>query len=236
MISLTPRLWDPHKKGTLIISDPRAGTHFLQRTVADMVSQHQAVVRNDEIDLEPTKNWPGSVGRTLTGLAQRPEYQVAIINSVVAKNELIAHPDLTVNWHLIRLTRRDKIGWFRSWALFFLHEQSEHNQGPSGPLQHHGTSQETYLQSLASLGPIKIDGEGIKHIGGNLSLHVLCKMVPVDEEIDYDDLAALETQYTRWKANRYPEVALDRLFANWSELEPLLISWSSIDPPGQFRA
>jgi len=235
MTDAPPRLWDPLKQGTLIVSDPRTGTHFLQRAVADRVGPHRAVVRNDEIDLDPTTAWPGSVGRVLDQLIGQDQYQVAIVNSVVAKTELIARPDLMRHWHVIRLTRRDKISWFRSWALFFLHAHSEHHRG-DGPLLHHGTTQETYLHSLTSQGAIELDGHSVKDIGGNLSLHLLCKMVAVDEEIDYENLPALASQYTEWKANQYPEIGLDRLFTNWAEIEPLLASWSAVDPPGRFRS
>ena len=235
MIPDQPRLWNPVCKGTLIVSDPRTGTHFLQSTVADLVAQHRAVSSNGEIDLEPTKDWPGSTGRILRQLAQQDEYQVAIVNSVVAKTELIARPDLMTDWHVIRLTRRDKIGWFRSWALFFLHEHSEH-QDMSGCLQHHGTAQETYLRSLDRHGPMQFDGLKVKSIGGNISLHVLAKLVAVDEEIDYDDLPALASQHTHWKGNQYPQVDLNRFFTNWPEIEPLLANWSAIDPPGRFRS
>lgn len=231
-------LWQPDRKGTLIVSDPRFGTHFLQRIIADAVARERPVEKNDEIDLAPIQGWPQSVRSVLERLGDRESYQVAIVNSVVAKNELIAHPEALAQWHVIRLTRRNKIGWFRSFGLFFMHEHSELNSTPeqrTSRLLHHGTPQEDYLDSLASQGPMIIDAQTVNQIGGNLSLHLLSKLVAVDVEVDYDDLPGMQSEHTWWKGNQYPDMAMDQMFADWSEIEPILANWHEIDLPGRFR-
>lgn len=240
MTDRRPKLWDPNKRGTLIVGDPRTGTHFLQRVIADLVAADRAVASNDEIDIQWQAHWPRTVRAALESLAQGDAYQIAVVNSVIAKAELIAHPAALDHWHVIRLTRRDKVGWFRSWALFFMHENSEHNQLQSvdltsGYFLHHGTASETYLSMLERSGPIVLGEQDIKQIGGNVSLHVLSKLVAVDQEIDYDDLPALQSADAHWKGNRYPDIDLAKFFENWGEIQAMLAGWADVDVPGRFR-
>lgn len=234
------RLWNPERKGTLIVGDPRTGTHFLQRIVRDRVADVREVQVNHEIDLAPIKGWPRSVRDTLAAIAQRGSYQIAIINSATAKVELISDPAALDQWHVIRLTRRDKISWFRSWALFFLHRRSEiHVDPPSSGdddrMLHHGTPEHSYRQGFAQHGPVIIDSQAVDEVCGSLCLHVLGKLIAVDEEIDYEDLPGLQSEHTWWKGNRYPDMAMHEMFVNWQEMRVVLEDWHKIDRPGQFR-
>lgn len=234
------RLWNPDRKGTLIVGDPRTGTHFLQRIVRDRVADLQQVQVNHEIDLAPIKGWPRSVRDTLAAMAQRDSYQIAIINSATAKVELISDPAALDQWHVIRLTRRDKISWFRSWALFFLHQKSEVHtsaaaSGPDDRMLHHGTPETSYRQALEQHGPVIIDSRAVDEACGSLSLHVLAQLMAVDEEIDYEDLPALQSEHTWWKGNQYPDIAMHDMFVNWQEIRAVLENWHKIEGPGQFR-
>lgn len=235
-----PQLWNPDKRGTLIVGDARTGTHFLQRVIADRVVLDRSVRCNDEIDIGWQAYWPRTVRAALDALEDDRAYQVAIVNGVVAKNELIAHPSAIEHWHVIRLTRRDKVGWFRSWGLFFMHENSEYNQQQRVDLQsgfflHHGTSSDAYLSSLQRRGPIVLGAQDIEQIGGHVSLHVLSKLIAVDEEVDYDTLPALQSDNAHWKGNQYPDIDLAMFFENWPEIEAMLAGWTDIDVPGRFR-
>lgn len=229
-----PRLWNPDRRGTLIVGDPRFGTHYLQSIVRDHVSATRPYDQNGEIDLAPIVNWPRFVRDKLQEMESRESYQIAIVNSVVAKTELIAHPEMLDRWHVIRLTRKDKISWFRSWALFFMHEHSEHNSGRAS-LLHHGTPQDAYVQSLADHGPVLLDAQNINQVGGNLGLQVLSFLVSADEEIDFDDLPGLQTQHTWWKGNHYPDMGMDEMFSNYQEVEALLRLWDGLNLAGSFR-
>lgn len=224
-------LWNPSRRGTLIISDPRSGTHFLQRIVADRVGPYQIVETNSEIDKKPeNQTW---LAKTLNSLAARPAYQVAIVNSVNAKTELLADLSLLEHWHVIRLTRRDKVGWMRSWAFFFLHPGSEVYSTEANRLLHHGTSAQSYIETLRQVGPIDLDAAMIKNIAGNLCLHSLSLLIPVDEEIDYDDLPGLESEHTWWKGNDYPDLPMQALFTHYDRIQSLLEAW--ITNPGRLR-
>lgn len=234
------RLWNPRHRGTLIVGDPRTGTHFLQRIVRDRVADEREVQVNHEIDLAPIRGWPRAVRDTLRDLAARDRYQIAIINSATAKVELTSDPGALEHWHVIRLTRRDKISWFRSWALFFLHGRSEVNveAGPGTTddrLLHHGTSEESYRQNLTSHGPVVIDSRAVDQVCGSLCLHVLAKLIAVDEEIDYEDLPGLQSEHTWWKGNQYPDMTMEEMFVNWQEMRSVLEHWHQIDQPGQFK-
>lgn len=234
------RLWNPDRKGTLIIGDPRTGTHFLQRIVQDRVAGLREVEINHEIDLAPIKGLPGSVRHTLIAAAQRDSYQIAIINKANAKIELLSDPAVLDQWHVIRLTRRDKVSWFRSWGLFFLHQKSEVNVAPSTAndddrMLHHGTPESIYRQALVQHGPVIIDNRAVDEACGSLCLHAIGKLIAVDEEIDYEDLPNLQSEHTWWKANHYPDVSMEEMFVNWKEIQALLEYWPKIDVPGQFR-
>ena len=226
-------LWDAGRRGTLIISDPRFGTHFLQKIVADRVRAHRAVDTNNEIDILPEADQP--VRLTLTRLADQSHYQVAIVNSVNAKTELLADPDLLDQWHVIRLTRRDKVGWMRSWALFFLHQASEVHGAGHDRLLHHGTSSQAYIKSLHDSGPVELDPVVIKDIASNLCLHALSQLIPADEEIDYDELPDLQSEHTWWKGNDYPDLPMQALFPGYDRIRPLLEAWTVTTGRGRFR-
>lgn len=225
-------LWNADRCGTLIISDPRFGTHFLQKIVADRVRPHLSVELHSEIDKQPQEQVP--VGLTLAQLAARPTYQVAIVNSVNAKTELLADPGLLAPWHVIRLTRRDKVGWMRSWAWFFLHPGSEVSSRHADRLLHHGTSQQSYIENLHRLGPVELTPDVIKDIASNLCLHALSLLIPADEDIDYDDLPGLQSEHTWWKGNDYPDLPMHTLFPGYDRIEPLLAAWTA--GAGRLRA
>lgn len=234
------RLWNPDRRGTLIVGDPRTGTHFLQRIVRDRVADHRGVQVNHEIDLAPIRGWPRSVRTVLEQLASQDSYQIAIINSATAKVELISDPAALERWHVIRLTRQDKVSWFRSWALFFLHGRSEVNAaapatGQDDRLLHHGTPEASYREGLARHGPVMIDSRAVDEACGSLCLHVLAKLIAVDEEIDYEDLPGLQSEHTWWKGNEYPDITMQDMFVNWQEMRPVLEHWHKIDRPGLFR-
>lgn len=224
-------LWNAGRRGTLIVSDPRFGTHFLQKIVADRVRPYRAVDIRSEIDKEPQADRP--IGITLARLAGEIAYQVAIVNSVNAKTELLADPDLLDAWHVIRLTRRDKVGWMRSWALFFLHQASEVYSTHDDRLLHHGTSAQSYIKNLHQSGPIELHPEVIKDIASNLCLHALSLMIPADEEIDYHELPGLESEHTWWKGNDYPDMPMQMMFSGYDRIEPLLQAWTA--GAGRFR-
>lgn len=226
-------LWRASRRGTLIVSDPRFGTHFLQKIVADRVRPHRAVDTRSEIDKQPEIDQP--IRLTLAALAGESAYQVAIVNSVNAKTELLADPGLLEPWHVIRLTRRDKVGWMRSWAWFFLHPGSEVSSGHADRLLHHGTSAQSYIENLHRLGPVELTPDVIKDIASNLCLHALSPLIPADEEIDYGDLPGLQSEHTWWKGNDYPDLSMQTLFPGYDRIRPLLEAWSAKDVRGRFR-
>lgn len=224
-------LWNADRRGTLIVSDPRFGTHFLQKIVADRVRSNRGVDAHSEIDRLPETQ--ASIDRTLARLAGQSNYQVAIVNSVNAKTALLADPDLMAAWHVIRLTRRDKVGWMRSWALFFLHPASEVASTHEHPLLHHGTPARSYIENLHQLGPVELNPAVIKDIVSNLCLHALSLLIPADEEIDYDDLPGIQSEHTWWKGNDYPDLPMQSLFTGYDRIEPLLRAWTP--SVGRFR-
>lgn len=231
------RLWNPERSGTLIVSDPRCGTHFLQSIVKDAVADHRACQTNGEIDLDSATGDLGLLTARLEQMAKSPDYQVGIVNSLSAKTEILARPSMLSRWHVIRLTRRDKVSWMRSWCLFFLSAGSEVNvkTDRSHVIMHHATTEDIYRSNLDSHGPIRLHSDLIKDLSANLCLHVLCDLIPADEEIDYDDLPGLQSEHTWWKGNQYPDISMHDWFENYHEIEPLLLAWTRVSRAGRFR-
>lgn len=236
-------LWNPDRRGTLIISDPRCGTHFLQRVTSDRVQEHGSVDRNGEIDIPktPTRLQVGQLNENLpiapqlAALEMKSAYQVGIVNSISAKLELLADPSLLRSWHVIRLTRRDKVGWMRSWVLFFLHPNSDLYSTLGDRLMHHGTGIEHYTETLRRSGAFELTTQVIKDIVGSLTLHTISPVIPVDEEIDYDQLPGLQTENNPWKGNDYPDLPMDVMFSGYARLQPLLENWNNVHTKGRFR-
>lgn len=236
-------LWNPDRRGTLIISDPRCGTHFLQRAVISQVTPHRPIDRNGEIDIpkktpqlqvgEYYENLP--IGPQLAALEKKSAYQVGIVNSISAKLELLADPALLAPWHVIRLTRHDKVGWMRSWVLFFLHPKSALYSTLGDSLMHHGTGIEHYTETLRKSGAFELTPQVIKDIVGSLTLHTISPLIEVDEELDYDQLPHLQTEDNPWKGNDYPDLPMDVLFSSYDRIQPLLEHWHHNRTTGRLR-
>lgn len=240
MIRQTNLLWHPERRGTLIVGEPRSGTHFLQKVIRDRVQPFMPVSINDEIDLEITPGGSSPTAGRLIGLEARDGYQVAIVNSSHGKAQLIADPELLHSWYVVRVTRQDKIGWFRSWAMFTLHVLGEGNNPPGGTkpdmqFLHHNTPQEVYLEGIRRQGPLRLDARMISQACANLYLQQLGDLIPADETVDYDDLYNYQTEHTWWMENQYPEPEHHRdrsrqLFENWDDIAPILEKLSPRKP------
>lgn len=210
-------LFDLSKRGTLIISYYRSGTHFLQ----DVISE-KCILYNKRYGEICTVNNGIQQLEELTKLSD-VNYNICILNNTVPKLYLRNKRNLLLNWHTIRLTRKNKVSHFIShwfWQLNTLEQQKQN----SGAFLHNSTTYEKYTNQLQQHGKATID---ISFVESWLMEQLILELIPVDEEIDYDDLCDLTPLDFSWTPNQYNTIALSDIFVNHNELEDLLLSFST---------
>lgn len=223
---LTFKLWDPAKKGTLILAGPRYGSHFLAQVIIDWLPNDlkpvQGIGGHSEIGITAQRFY--GVINELSELKQQPGYQVAIVNDQSAKLWMIAQPELFNEWHIVRIIHNDKRHWFKSYWYFLSNRESGFN--------HHGTSSEIYTQHLKQHGPYTISPTQLMNAGWNLGQILTNQYINCDEHINYQDLPELDTSI-EWQNNQYPDVDLSELFVNSDAIEKFLINWPKEIPSGR---
>ena len=91
---------------------------------------------------------------------------------------------------------------------------------------HHGSPRKLYdrflaqIQNKLSLFPL------LEHLPAALNNHVLSKIIPADEEIPYQSLAALQDQEVQWQPNAYPDMSPAEIFNHGEMLQAILDRWS----------
>jgi hypothetical protein len=202
-------LWDDTKIGTAIIGYYRCGTHYLHDIILDQVpraqNQLQEINTIDEIIAVEKTN----------------KYQIAILNQGSTKVHLVGKKEILKEWHVIRLTRRDKISHFIS-HWFWLQLTAEEREKNSGSFQHHNTPSERYHAAI-SKGPVTYD---IGSVIVWLEQQLINNFLPYDVCLDYQDLPGY-SNIIKWTPNRYGNISLKDLFTNHKEIEDLLINFKS---------
>jgi len=214
----TFNLYNPAKKGTLILAGPRYGSHYLAQVVLDWLPVElkpvQGIGGHSEIGLTEQRFY--GVFDEIDNLKEQTGYQVAIVNDQSAKMCMIACPELFRDWHIVRIIHNDKLHWFKSYWYFLI------NKDPG--FAHHGTSAEVYKQHLDQYGPYTITPTQLMNTGWNLGQLLTNQYISCDEHIEYQELLNLDTNIA-WKHNGYPDVELSQLFANSDVIEKLLTNW-----------
>lgn len=213
------KLFDLTKRGTLIISYYRSGTHFLQDVISEKCISFSK--RYGEICTSTVNN----VSQQLEELTKLSDanYNICILNNTVPKLYLRNKQNLLLNWHTIRLTRKNKVSHFIShwfWQLNTLEQQKQN----SGTFLHNSTTNEKYANQLQQHGKVTID---ISSVEVWLMEQLILELIPAAEEIDYDDLRDLNPHGFSWTPNQYNNIALSDIFVNHKELEDLLLSFSA---------
>lgn len=212
------KLYNPNKKGTLILAGPRYGSHFLAQAIVDQLPEHlrQGAVIGSHSEMGITaQRFFGVIGE-LDYLNSQPGYQVAIVNDQSTKMMMIARPELFDSWHIVRIKHNDKVHWFKSFWYFLLNNNSQ--------FQHHGTDPELYQKDLNQHGQYTITPEQLMTVGWNLNQPLLNQYIACDEHIEYQDLSSLETTVP-WQSNQYPDVTIRDMFTNGTEVELMLQNW-----------
>lgn len=210
MINTTKTLFDTNKKGTLIVSTYRAGTHFVHDYIRDIMGS-ESTVSCSEICNDNTIS-------QLIELTNDNDtrYKVAILNNASPKCYLFNNHDLLKNWHVVRLTRQDKTHHFIS-HWFWKQNFNDSQRHSDLIFQHHGTDYQTYIDHM----PDKIEFN-IESLIVWLQEQLLIFHVDADVVVDYDELKYYESDNISWTPNRYDNINLEDLFLNHHEIKILL--------------
>jgi hypothetical protein len=194
--------YDVSKKGTLIVSTYRSGTHFLY----DNLVHH---LRENRIRLRPLNEVDD------LAFLQVPDhsYTVAILNSVGPKISLVKEQSLLDEWHVVNLTRNNKQA---HWVSYYIwrYFNTEQQQFDDSNLPHHGGTRDKY----AHIKPAVIDTSVIEQW---LLEQYLVHLFKGSMMIDYEDLHSVTGTEFKWNPNDYGLIAED-LFVNHLEVKNLL--------------
>lgn len=235
-------LYNRDRQGTLIIGDHRFGSHFLQAVIVERMGgdcqplgqplSEDRGYRGSAPDFDGAK-----VVDRLCDLTNQPGYACVIVNDMLQKLAISERPDLLSQWHVIRLTRADKIKWFISYWLYIHHPESDANRRgeKAEGFHHHGTPRDNYATWMRRNGRVRLDGQDILELQLTLAGHLLNYAIAADHEIDYEQLPALANHKVIWQANQYPSDRLADMFEDAHLLEGLLRLWGKVNVEGQWR-
>ena len=198
---------DHNKAGTLILGHYRNGTHFLKDAILD---QHPGIMQFDEICNDGTL-------AELEKLTNIPGYKICILNHSIPKFFLAGRKDLLQKWHVINLTRKDKVHHFISYWVWMQNTQEERLQD-SGQFKHHGTEHSSYKNLLAQ-DRTTYDTNSIVFW---LQEQLINYYLPSDTTVDYSELPDYATDNIHWQPNKYDTITLKDLFVNHKDIEDLL--------------
>ena len=199
--------YDLNKTGTLIVSQYRSGTHFLHDALLDTLGNTAS--GHGEICNDNTIN-------QLQQLTTIPDYKICILNNVEPKFYLIAQHKLLSKWHVVHLTRNQKIHHFISYWFWLQNTLSEQKDN-TGKFLHHNTSTEQYKQYIKQKHYFSI-GKVIVWLQEQLISH----HIPANIKIDYADLVTIGTKNIVWKPNKYDDITLADIFENHIEIQHFL--------------
>lgn len=212
------KLYNPNKKGTLILAGPRYGSHFLAQVVVDWLPADlkpaQGVGGHSEIGITEQRFF--GVVNELDQVEQQLGYQTVIVNDQSAKMLMIAKPELFDDWHIVRIIHNDKVHWFRSYWYFLVTKDSQFG--------HHDVKVDVYQTHLDQHKKYTITAQQLMGVVWNLNQTLLNQYIDCDEQIEYEQLATLKTSVS-WMANQYPDVPISEMFTNGTDIELMLQNW-----------
>jgi hypothetical protein len=174
------------------------------------VEQHPTIQRFDEVCNDNTI-------AELEKLTVLAGYKVCILNNAVPKFFLVGRKDLLEKWHVINLTRHDKVHHFISHWFWMQNTQQERLQD-AGQFRHHGTDHATYKNLLANNRSTYDTDSIIVWLQEQLINYHL----PGDVTVDYSELPNYATDNIQWQPNKYDTITLSDLFDNHKEIQDLL--------------
>lgn len=204
------KLFDKNKTGTLIISYYRSGTHYLSDYIDLFLNHEEPESCYNFQEVETYEQLEELTSRDIS------KYKLAIVNSIHPKFFLLNNQELLSKWHVIRLTRKNKIDHFIS-SYFWKKKRVDMKL----PFKHHCTKEQAYLDFINKTGKETYDEELVKIW---ITEQLLTYVTPCDVQIDYDELPLIDPNdyYLTWQPNKYGNLGLSDIFNNYQEIEKLL--------------
>lgn len=201
-------LVDKTKKGTLILGYYRNGTHFLQDVICDLnpgSAMHGEICHDNTIaELEQLTQLGGA-------------YRVCILNNTVPKFFLRNRQDLLSEWHVIHLTRTNKVNHFISY-WFWEQNTAQERFNNQGRFKHNNTDHSSY-RAAVSKPPEYYSPSAVV---AWLQEQLINYHIPCNTTLDYNELPEYQTDNLNWTPNRYESIELQDIVANHKEIETLL--------------
>lgn len=215
----TFKLYDPAKKGTLILAGPRYGSHFLAQVIHNKLTStdlyESSLICEAELG-HKSYHFVTAIDE-LKHLEQQNGYQIAILNVLPSKLMLVAYPALAKDWHIVRITHDNKVHWFKSYWYFLVANNPK--------FDHHSTSIDVYENFLKEIGKIELTDQMVNDTTSLLSQTLVNQHIDCDEHIRYTDLPFLSNESVLWKQNNYPNLDITEMFTNSEEFNQLLTNW-----------
>jgi len=207
------QFWNSDKVGTLIISYYRCGTHFLHDAIHDSCPFPTTMlgeICNDN-----------SIQQLVDLTNTDTPYKLCILNNSEPKFYLTSADELLSKWHVVNLTRQDKVSHYISHWFWFQNSQQQRNLN-SGKFQHHNTDHVTY-QSFLDKNKQSVPKN---HVIQWLQEQLINCFVKSDLIIDYNDLVNHQTDNIHWQPNQYENIQLHDMIQNHEEIKNLLLNFN----------
>ena len=207
------QLWNDNKVGTLIIGYYRCGTHFLHDIINDQCSFKTATlgeICNDN-----------SIQQLINLTSNDMPYKICILNNTSPKFYLISADELLSKWHVIHLTRKNKLNHFMS-HWFWFQNTLDQQQSNTGNFLHHATKNSVYQQHLNEVKKtVPVD-----FVMQWLMEQLINYHIKADAVIDYDELIAYQSEDILWAPNQYENIQLEDIIINHEEIKNLLLNFN----------
>ena len=207
MSTTLKNLYNESKIGTLIVSYYRSGGHFLHDYLVDSITNSVALGEINELSV-------------LTSCNIKTNYYVGILHSIHPKFYLLNDTKLLNKWHVVHLTRRDKVSHFISNYFWKIINHKLNTNGSN--FDHHATTYTNYRNYIDNQPKVVYD---IEHAKVWLLEHTLSYFIKSNYQIDYSELTSLESHEIKWNPNKYGNITLEDLFINHDELNNLLTNF-----------
>ena len=210
-------LFDLNKKGTLIVTIGRSGSHLLGDVISNQLTglgiQHinykEYFVKHN--GSEPWPGLPKFYKSKINRLLKDTVYTICQIQDFYSKIYLSRYnKELFDQYHVVVLEKQNQLSHFLSKQLL----QNFHTVIPTHTIDGINDS----FDSLKSQSKIKVSIDDVFQF---YSEKQLLDLFPRDSTIVYEDMILWdEVKKSKYKKNQYP-VSFDQLFDNFKEIESL---------------
>ncbi len=195
----------------------RCGSHFLHDHILETYPQQQAYGLSEITTIDQVAD-----------IQKSDRYPVAIFNSIGSKLGLISAQGQRIiqQWHIIRLTRHNKISHFISHYFWSMNKKPPDDAPFVVEFGHNNTGHDVYAR-FVQRAPVYMP---IQNVLTWLQEQMIINYLPYHAAVDYDQLHGY-SENVKWTPNQYQDIGLEHLFTNHEEIRDLLSNFTSIVYP-----